>query len=336
MIKYIEDKQIDWDIVKNLLEKTKTINQWSNNGPVSLDLESWIEEYLQLKNYKVVVTNSGTSALHALINMHEYISGKNLKWVVSSFSFPCCVEGPLSNATIIDCDKYGKFDINNIKDDFDGMIVHNSFGSCDEVYLKKITKFAKNNNKIVIFDSSTAIKSITGANEEFVSLHHTKPWGFGEGGFAVIPKNRENLFRSICNFGFGNYKNAINYANNYKISDLSCAFILQRLFKIEEIQQNQTKEYNRISNIARKMGIEIINNNSEIPVCVPLIFNKLIEVKGITEVKLQKYYKPLSNTIHATNLYEKIVCFPCHKDVSFLTNEQIENIINNLGKSFSC
>lgn len=328
MIQYVENKKIDWKNVNCYLEITKSSNQWSNGGPISKVLESWIENHLQLKNKKIIAVNSGTSALHALVNMYNYLTDKKLKWITSAFSFPCCIQGPLMEATIVDCDEQGRLPLNNYAD-YDGVIIHNPFGTCDNDYFDKINKCY--NDKLIIVDSCTAIQSVRGIQDEFVSLHHTKPWGFGEGGFAVVAPENEELLRSICNFGLiGNYMNLSKFSNNYKISETSCAFALQRLIQINEIKKNQNEQYNRIVIIANNLNIKVMNVCTGIPVCVPLVFENRVNLAGIEEVKLQKYYKPLANTKNAKSLYDRIVCFPCHREISKLTDVQIENILFKL------
>jgi dTDP-4-amino-4,6-dideoxygalactose transaminase len=41
-------------------------------------------------------------------------------------------------------------------------------------------------------------------NASFISLHHTKPIGFGEGGLVIIDKEYEESVRIACNFGLVN------------------------------------------------------------------------------------------------------------------------------------
>ena len=49
----------------------------------------------------------------------------------------------------------------------------------------------KNHNKMNIF--------------EVISFHHTKPWGFGEGGIIVCNTKHENKIKELINFGSKNF-----------------------------------------------------------------------------------------------------------------------------------
>jgi len=61
----------------------------------------------------------------------------------------------------------------------------------------------------------------------FVSLHHTKPIGFGEGGLAIIDKKFEKYVRESINFGMDEEKNFTEFGSNCKMSEISAAAILQ-------------------------------------------------------------------------------------------------------------
>ena len=73
----------------------------------------------------------------------------------------------------------------------------------------------------------------------FISLHHTKPIGFGEGGLAIIDKEYEKYTRAAVNFGMEEGVFNEN-GGNYKISEISAAGILQwwDQFNIDNLQVN--------------------------------------------------------------------------------------------------
>ena len=73
------------------------------------------------------------------------------------------------------------------------VIATNCFGHLQD--LNYITTQALNHDKILIFDNAaTPYSFYKGTNScnlgvgSFVSFHHTKPIGFGEGGIAIIDK----------------------------------------------------------------------------------------------------------------------------------------------------
>ncbi len=55
---------------------------------------------------------------------------------------------------------------------------------------------------------------------EIVSFHHTKPWGFGEGGCAIVDGALAEKLRSLHNFGVGRRCFVRNFAGNGKMSDI--------------------------------------------------------------------------------------------------------------------
>ena len=72
----------------------------------------------------------------------------------------------------------------------------------------------------------TGTNSCNLGNASFISLHHTKPLGFGEGGLAIVDKHLEEQVRIACNFGFVDRK-FNERGSNFKISEISAAAILQ-------------------------------------------------------------------------------------------------------------
>ena len=86
------------------------------------------------------------------------------------------------------------------------MIVTNIFGNV--VDIQKYESFCRENNKFLIFDNAaTGYTEYKGKNcLNFgigctISFHHTKPFGFGEGGAIIVDKKYEKSIRCLNNFG---------------------------------------------------------------------------------------------------------------------------------------
>ena len=86
-------------------------------------------------------------------------------------------------------------------------IVTNCFGHLQD--LDRILHFLLKYDKLVIFDNAATpysfyngVNSCNLGNASFISLHHTKPIGFGEGSLAIVDKHLEEQVRIACNFGF--------------------------------------------------------------------------------------------------------------------------------------
>lgn len=331
--KFVEDKNIDWERVETFLRKSVKLNQWTNFGPVSLMLEKKIHECLKLKpSHSVVVCTSGTLALNALVELHHCHHKKNLKWIVSSYGFYCTTQGPLHRAKIVDCNHQGMLNLELLeKKDFDGMIVTNIFGLNKNLNAYK--NYCKKNGKIFICDSATAFENIEHGANEIVSFHHTKPWGFGEGGCAIIEKKDEELFRALIGFGIGMDHSVKSRSTNGKISDPSCAFILQRIEDLSRISPIYRDQYARIINIAEPLGFALISGDEHHPSTppnVPLLYHHPIKDLSNPYVNLLKYYKPLGNTKVANELYARIVNVPCHPGMQNVSDKNLEKMFRML------
>ena len=100
---------------------------------------------------------------------------------------------------IVDIDEGGGLDLSKVPADSDGIIVTNIFGNV--VDIDKYVEWAEKNKKFLVFDNAaTAYTFYKGKNScnygsgSILSFHHTKPFGFGEGGCIVIDKKYEQYF----------------------------------------------------------------------------------------------------------------------------------------------
>lgn len=345
IIGYIEQKEINWDEIRELTLYSEKVNQWTNYGPVQKMLENKINEYFP--NKKVIMCASGTVALQTLIGMHNTLKFKKLFWIASSYGFASSNIGTTSTSGIKDCDESGilEFDKNRSYWKFtNGVILTDVFGTCK--IINEFQEFCTNKKKILVIDSALSLdrerKDIFA--DEIVSFHHTKPWGFGEGGCICVDEDKVELIKAMLNFGLNeknNKKLDRNYLMNGKISELSCAFILSRLNKMDEISKAYKEQYERIINLASFLGIGLLNRSYSTPASVPLIFDKTISNLDNPYVVLKKYYKPLADIIfekhgeisNAEIIYNKIVNFPCHPGINALSDKDIINCLELVMKN---
>jgi dTDP-4-amino-4,6-dideoxygalactose transaminase len=330
MLSFVESKKPDWNVIQSFLNLSEDKNHWSNFGPVSLLLEKKIKDVLKIDDeHCVIVSSSGTSALHALVNLYSYIEQRELVWLVSSFGFPCTIMGPLKEAKVIDCDPTAIIDLNIASNKkFDGIILTNPFGTLDSI--DEYKNYCKENNKLLIIDCAAAMFCEHVSNT-VISFHHTKPWGFGEGGCVIINKEYESTFRSLLNFGLETNQPVSLYATNGKMSDISAAFILDRLEKVNIYKQEYNEQYDRIVNIASTQGFNVLGRIKPILSSnVPLISSNGINTLVNPYILLKKYYKPLLATPNATSIYKNIVNFPCHGGVASLSDDQIQKCLNTI------
>ncbi len=337
MIKYIQKKHINFIELENTLNESINLNHFTNRGPTKFLLENKLQDLLNIDSSKrVICVANGTLALHALMLFYEKKHKKNIKWATPSFTFPSSVVGKF-NASILDIelDTYTIALNDKNLNKFDGFIITNLFGT----YPKNIDEWiseCKKREKILIFDNaSSPLSTLNQVNisnlgdASFGSLHHTKYLGFGEGGFIVINKQDYDEINSILGFGFDgmSVKRIYNkYSSNFKISDVSSAFILQHIknYDIKKHKQVQDLLVEQISDIEK---IKLFNYNKNVVYGnLPILFNKKIDhlIFRDQNIETHKYYYPLKNTKNSMNLYDRIVNFPLHCD---LTEYEVEYII---------
>ena len=173
-----------------------------------------------------------------------------------------------------------------------------------------------------------------------VSLHHTKPIGFGEGGFIVIDnKYLESIEKSIC-FGFTS-KDRLHFdknASNYKMSEINAIYIDNFLMKqFNNIYEHHTKmlsyflfkmkEYNLENKI--KLFKTYGSYETSLFANIPILFNKDTDIDVFIEnnIEAKKYYYPLDNNCKVSvDLFNKIICIPLNTD----TNESDIDIYINI------
>jgi dTDP-4-amino-4,6-dideoxygalactose transaminase len=329
MIHFVDKKSINYKELRVFLKSSEEENHWTNFGPVSSMLEAKLEECFNLDEQKtVLVCSNGTEALFCLVHMHNYLSNRPLRWIVSSFGFYCSHQGPLADAIVVDCNEKAVLDLNLlVPNTFDGIIITNPFGILDN--LDEYRDYCVRHNKILICDSGSGFDALKKHEiDEAFSLHHTKPWGFGEGGCIIVDKKNKELIRSIANFGKFGPKEIFYISTNAKISDIACACILQRFNCLQQIKSIGIQQYNRIAKCGEQFGFKSLVDRTiiHVPHCVPLISKKPILNVDNTYVKLHKYYEPLEPTLVATRLYNQIVNFPCHKAMEKLSDKELEAV----------
>jgi dTDP-4-amino-4,6-dideoxygalactose transaminase len=324
-INYIDNKAISYDNVKKYLNKSIKTNIFTNNGPVKYDLERKLEKIFNISDdKKIICLNSGTSALHTLLFFYEKKYKRKLSWVSPSFTFASIITND-SDINILDIDSETKtLPLNFPIEQYDGVIITNTFGSYSDI--KVWEELCKKHDKLLIFDNAssplseydnTSINNY--GNASFGSLHHTKYLGFGEGGFITINEEYYDDINAISNFGFHGDRIPSTLSSNFKMSDLSAAFILQHLnnVKIDNLKTIQEKIIVELSNIN---GVELFNYNKGVVYGnIPVLFESPMEVSKFHNLGIEanKYYKPLrQGHINSNNLYNNIINLPLHESIN--------------------
>ena len=343
IINWLSIKKPNWNVIQTLMSECEKTNQYTNIGPIIPLLENYIRQHFLIDDSKaIIVANNGTTALHALVAGLNIYFSRELKFVTQSFTFPSSNQGPLKDSIIVDIDLEGGLDLDKLANiEYDAMIVTNVHGNI--VNIDKYVDFCKKYNKVLVFDNAaTGYTFYKGKNScnyglgSIISFHHTKPFGFGEGGCIIVDKQYEKNIRTSLNFGIDNSLGEgarySNQASNYRMCDINASFILAYLKdNFDKIIRRHSEIYEIYKNNLPK-GFKLFPNYSEDnPVCssICLLADHPISLEGIPFL-VRKYYKPLDLSCDiSSDFYKRIICIPCNIDLS---DEQINymiTIINN-------
>jgi dTDP-4-amino-4,6-dideoxygalactose transaminase len=350
MINWVSKKTLDIEKINSKILECIETKHFTNNGKNVIETQENIKELFKINSDKhVLLTCNGAMGLNAIIGGLNIYFNKKLKWIVQSFTFPCSTQGNLVDSIIVDIDDNMGPNINELHnkiDEYDGIIITNCFGTTTNIQLYE--DFCKKYNKLLIFDNAASSfsyyknKNILNFGDAcMVSLHHTKPIGFGEGGFIVFNKNLlEVMEKSIC-FGYtktDRYTYSL-YGNNYKMSEISCLYISEYLKNVNKIFTHHTNiisyfisKYNE-NNLHNK--VKLFKNFSNYDECllatIPLIFNKPVNINVFIEnnIEAKKYYFPLGNNHEKSiTLFNNIICLPLNLDIDYKIIDKYIDIIN--------
>jgi len=306
------------DRFHSYLQKAQETNQFTNYGWAVQELETRARDMLKIDDSKAVIaTSSGTTALHAMLWAIQRQDEKQ-RIGTQDFTFASNSIGPAEGPIVTDM----RSDLNiNLDDEYIKMasilLVTNIFG-----HLQDFDYISNYNFPYLIFDNAATPYSFwEGTNScnlgtgSYVSLHHTKPLGFGEGGLAIIDKKYEEQTRIACNFGIVDGK-FNERSGNYKMSDISAAGILQwwDQFDIEELRGKFVDNYYKLRYEMRDVeGDAWINYGDDenfFPSCYPFIHDQVTEVvDNKYKYEARKYYNPLRDFSISTQLYKRTLCY---------------------------
>lgn len=323
-VRFIEDKPPDWLRVQELLALSAYAGRSTNFGPVQHRLATHAASMLALEaDRTVVTTSSGTAALHALTGAYAAKAGRPLIWAISAYGHASTCMGPLDGQVlVVDCDQTGLIDISLLStlrpESWDGLIATDLFGAQPD--FSQLAELCAAAGKPMIIDAAVSFPASRPASvrvSEIVSFHHTKPWGYGEGGCAVVDASLADAIRALVNFGQGNDPGFARFAGNGKMSDIAAAFILQRLESLENWAGGFRFQRQRITELALSEGLSVLvrPDPDVIAPHVPVLARGAIALPELPPAPfaVAKYYRPLDGGCRvAMDLYARIVNVPCH------------------------
>lgn len=170
------------------------------------------------------------------------------RWLTQDFTSAATAQGPMQESIdIYDVDLvYGgismkaleRLEENGEQHQVSGLICTNVFGNV--VDIDKYQEWChRNGDKWLVLDNAATPytfykgrNSVNYGNGAVVSFNHSKPIGFGEGGVIIADIELEQTIRRMINFGIMKPKNPntwLRIGSNYKMSDISAAYIIQYL-----------------------------------------------------------------------------------------------------------
>lgn len=348
-ISWVNKKIVDLNKINIKINNCIDTKHFTNNGINVIKLQEKIKDIFNIDNEKsALLVCNGAMGINALIGGLNIHYNKKLKWAVQSFTFPCSCQGLLIDSIILDVDENMGPDINKLeelKNEYDGILVTNCFGCTTNIELYE--KFCKENNKLLLFDNAAA--SMTTYNNKnhlnygigcMVSLHHTKPIGFGEGGFIIFDNMyRESMEKSIC-FGFTS-NNRLDFeknASNYKMSEIAATYCENYLENLNIIYNHHIKMTKYFTDKIKEFNLEnkillyksFSNYEESLLATLPILFNNKINIDIFIEnnIEAKKYYYPLNKESKVSNdLFDRIICLPLNIDITYIHIDKYINII---------
>lgn len=343
--KWISQKNIDWGNIRSYLDECEKLNAYTNIGPIISKLEEKIREKFAIADDKaVIVTSNGTTSLHALVAGINIFHNKDLQYVTQSYTFPSSNQGPLRSSIILDVDHDGGLDLSLLdKIVCDGIIVTNIHGNV--VDIDKYETYCAHRGLLLLFDNAaTGYTFYRGQNScnygvgSIISFHHTKPFGFGEGGCIIVDKMYEHCIRISLNFGYDNNLGASakysSHGSNYRMCDINACFVLSYLeLQFDAIVAHHKAVYDLYMKQCPS-NFKLFPNFGEhtIPSSICLISQKETYFDNLKlPFFTRKYYKPLDYQCQVSlDFYNRVVNIPCNLDISLDTHNNIIAYLNNL------
>ena len=162
---------------------------------------------------------------------------------------------------MVDCDERGLLSLDELSrlpaSEYDGIVLTNPFGLCRDV--DRYTVFAEENGKVLIVDNAAGVRSdILPVAYQSLSLHHTKPYGVGEGGLVLLPAAAADELYQLLDYGTLPSGRAGSWLNNGKISEVACAFHLDRLERAPEWVPFYEMQARRIFHVCESAGLRLL------------------------------------------------------------------------------
>ena len=202
-VAFVEDKRPDLPSIGTLLQASAARNHWTNFGPVWEQLKAHTETALDSSERIESPCLARAAPMHCLRRRRSPSGSSERRWIVSAYGFRATVIGPFANTIVIDCDENGIIDVGRLVDrsnDYDGIVATNPFGLLADLNDARSISLGST-HKALIIDNAAAFVGFDRSDHagvfECLSFHHTKPYGFGEGGCLIVDRVLQDRARSV-------------------------------------------------------------------------------------------------------------------------------------------
>lgn len=341
---------------KNRIDGIYDKHWLTNNGPLVIELEKKLSDYLQVENLHYVT--NGTIALQLAIKCLE-LRGEVITTPFSYVATTSSLVWENCKPVFADIDP-GSFNINPekiiplITKETSAILATHVFGNpCD---VESIEKIAKNYNLKVIYDAAHAFgvkykgQSILNYGDiSTMSFHATKMFHTVEGG-TVVSANRSfhDKISYLKNFGHDGYESFNGVGINGKNSEFHAAMGLCNLKYIGEIRNKYKLLYNRYLDqlqVHSDLTFQKINADSTYNFAYfPVIFSSEVHLQKVktaleeSDVFPRRYFYPSLSTLDYVNSYhvpvaekisKTILCLPLYYELEIDSVDRICKIVGS-------
>jgi len=311
--------------IENIASIIRSGKYWAI-GPEIKEFEKKVADYVGVEYAHA--TNSGTSALHALMLAHNIMEGDEV--IVPSFTFIATANAPLFvGATPIFADiesvTYG-LDPSDVEKRITPktkaiMPIHYGGSPCQIV---KLQKLAERYNLLLIEDAAESLgasvnnkKVCSFGNSAILSFCSPKVITTGEGGMVLT--NSESIYEKvklICNQGRAETSNYfstteqmqyVSLGYNFRMSTITAALGLSQMDKLERIIY--TRKFNARYLSQKLSGIEEI----EIPFTPP----DYLQVFQMYTIRVRDSRDSLKEYLNRQGIGAKVYFEPVHKSLFY-------------------
>lgn len=347
------------EVFKKYIDNIFDKSWFSNNGPMSIELEKRLKQLLEVKH--CALTCNGTNAMLCVILALElkgevilpaftFVSTAHLLTILGIKPIFCDIDPVTHNLDIAHC--YSLVNSNT-----SAVISTHLWGRpCN---IEGLEELCRTRNIKLIFDAAHAfnnthkgIKIGRHGDAEIFSFHATKSFHCFEGG-AITTQNSDlsSKVKKILNFGFAGFDEVKTIGVNAKMSEVSAAMGLSNLSGLEDTRNHSKQVYDIYKKrLANLKGIKLIQydcnelaNYHYVVISfdykmIGISRNTLLRILHAENIIARRYFYPgvhkltpysqerniLPNT---DELCKRVVVLPAGSNIAFDTVEKICGII---------